>query len=123
MTGMEEATPRLLKPNFSIRIQYKGEEQTIELSLPEPIIFRLAQEADLRHLRVEEFVCKLIIKTLKKNLLKLVLDPQSPVDSGLSPPSSKHVWPQARLGVGASPKRTESRLPWPGKYKGPGSSF
>jgi hypothetical protein len=117
MTGMEKATPRLLKPNFSIRIQYKGEEQTTKLSLPEPIIFRLTQEADLRHVRVEEFVCELIIKTLKKNLLKLVLDPQRPVESRLVACFLQTGLASARLGVDAGPERTESRLPLPRKVQ------
>jgi hypothetical protein len=48
---------------FTIRIRYKGEEQTTELPLA--LIDRLALEADLQHVRIDELVSKLIIKTMK----------------------------------------------------------
>jgi hypothetical protein len=38
------------------------------------VIDRLALEADLHHVRIDELVSKLIIKTMKKGLLQLVLD-------------------------------------------------
>jgi hypothetical protein len=59
---------------FTIRIRYKGEERTTELPLTKAVIDRLALEADLHHLRIDELVSKLIIKTMKKGLLQLVLD-------------------------------------------------
>jgi hypothetical protein len=59
---------------FAIRIRYKGEERTTELQLTKPLIERLALEADLHHVRIDELVSKLIIKTMKKGLLQLVLD-------------------------------------------------
>jgi hypothetical protein len=59
---------------FTIRIRYKGEERTTELPLTKAVIDRLALEADLHHVRIDELVSKLIIKTMKKGLLQLVLD-------------------------------------------------
>src|SRR5512139_2316539 len=73
-TEVAEAKDTIL----SIRIQYKGEEETIEFT--GAIIYRLALEAEFRHLSIDELVRKSIITTMKKGLLQLVLGPQKRAD-------------------------------------------
>jgi hypothetical protein len=65
-------------PILSIRIQYKGEEETVEFT--GAIIHRLVLEAEFRHLRIDELVRKLIITTMNKGLLQLVLGSQKRAD-------------------------------------------
>ena len=73
-TEVAEAKDTIL----SIRIRYKGEEETIEFT--GAIIHRLELEAEFRHLRIDELVRKLIITTMKKGLLQLVLGSQKRAD-------------------------------------------
>lgn len=73
-TEVPEAKDTIL----SIRIRYKGEEETVEFT--GAIIHRLELEAEFRHLRIDELVRKLIITTMKKGLLQLVLGPQKRAD-------------------------------------------
>jgi hypothetical protein len=44
-----------------------------ELPLTKAVIGRLALEADLHHVKIDELVSKLVINTMKKGLLQLVL--------------------------------------------------
>ncbi|HSB59217.1 MAG TPA: hypothetical protein VLD66_06400, partial [Methyloceanibacter sp.] len=68
--------PDAFEANFSIRIQYRGEERTTELPFTKHMISRLALEAELREMRICELVSKLLMKTMKNDLLQRLLDPQ-----------------------------------------------
>jgi hypothetical protein len=61
-------------PAFSIRMQYKGENRTIELPLSPDMIGRLAIEAEFRNMRIGELVAQLILGIAENDLVKLVLD-------------------------------------------------
>jgi hypothetical protein len=58
---------------FTITIRYKGEEHVTDLPLTKDVIDRLALEADLHHVKIDD-VSELIINTMKKGLLQLMLD-------------------------------------------------
>jgi hypothetical protein len=61
-------------PEFSIRMQYKGENRTNELPLSPDMVGRLAIEADFRNMRIGELVAQLILGVAKNDLFTLVLD-------------------------------------------------
>jgi hypothetical protein len=65
-----------IEANFSIKIQYKGEERTTELPFTKSMISRLALEAEFRDMRICELVSELLMKTMKNDLLQGLLDPQ-----------------------------------------------
>jgi hypothetical protein len=83
LAGQATTQPRTLaeavdavEANFSIRIQYKGEERTTELPFTKSMIARLALEAELRDIRICELVSELLMKTMKNDRLQGLLDPQ-----------------------------------------------
>jgi len=64
--------------NFAIRMQYKGEERTIELPLTQDMIGQLAFEAELRNMRIGELIGELTVAILKKDLFQTVLQREEP---------------------------------------------
>ena len=57
---------------FAIRMQYRGEERTTELSLTQDMIGQLAFEAAFRNVGIGEFIGELIVTVVKQDLLQLV---------------------------------------------------
>jgi len=64
--------------NFAIRMQYKGEERTIELPLTQDMIGQLAFEAELRNMRIGELIGELTVAIVKKDLFQTVLQREEP---------------------------------------------
>jgi hypothetical protein len=60
--------------NIAIRIQHNGMERTIELPLTLDEVARLAWEAEVRDMRIGQFIGKLIATMVTKDLFRLVLD-------------------------------------------------
>jgi len=60
--------------HFAVVIEYKDQEQTTELRLPQDIIATLALEAEFRDMRIGELIGALIAGTMEKDLLQLILD-------------------------------------------------
>jgi hypothetical protein len=60
--------------HFAVVIEYKDQEQTTELRLPQDIIATLALEAEFRDMRIGELIGALIAATMEKDLLQLILD-------------------------------------------------
>ena len=60
--------------NLALTMRYKGEERTTELALTQLAIGQLALEAELRDMRIGEFVSELVTATIQKNLFQRVLD-------------------------------------------------
>jgi hypothetical protein len=57
---------------FAIRMQYKGQERSIDLPFDKEMIAQLAIEAEILGMRIGEFVATLIRAILKKDLLHLI---------------------------------------------------
>jgi hypothetical protein len=53
---------------------YKGEGRTTKLGLTPLAIGQLALEAELRDIRIGEFVSELVTETIQKSLFQRVLD-------------------------------------------------
>src|SRR5262249_20178635 len=64
--------------SFAIRMRYKGEEQTTELTRTHDIIRELAFEAELRNMRIGELIGELMVAMLKKDLFQTVLQREEP---------------------------------------------
>jgi hypothetical protein len=64
-------------PEFSLRMQYRGENRTNELPLSPDMVGRLAIEAEFRNMRIGELVAQLIVGIAKKDLFTLALDRRS----------------------------------------------
>ena len=64
--------------SFAIRIQYRGEERTIQLPLTQNMVRQLAFEAEFRNMRIGEFIGELIVAMLKKDLFQAVLEHNKP---------------------------------------------
>ena len=60
--------------NFSLRMQYRGEERTTEIPLTPDMMRQLAIEAWLRDMRIGEVVSELIVAVFKRDLVHSVLD-------------------------------------------------
>ena len=60
--------------HFAVVIEYKDQEQTTELRLPQDIIATLALEAEFRDMSIIELIGALIAATMEKGLLQLILD-------------------------------------------------
>ena len=77
-----ETTPLLHKggshevcsAHFAVVIEYKDQQQTTELPLPQGIIPTLAFEAEFRDMCIGELIGALIAATMEKDLLQLILD-------------------------------------------------
>jgi hypothetical protein len=59
---------------FTFRMDYKGQEQSTDLSLDEEMIGQLAIEAEIRGMRIGELVAALILESVKKDLFPLISD-------------------------------------------------
>jgi Helix-turn-helix domain of resolvase len=59
---------------FAFRMEYKGQEQSTDLSLDEEMICQLAIEAEFRGMRIGELLAALIPEIVKKNLFQLIGD-------------------------------------------------
>jgi Helix-turn-helix domain of resolvase len=57
---------------FAFRMQYKGQEQSTNLSLDEEMIGQLAMEAEIRGMRIGELLAALIPEIVKKDLFQLL---------------------------------------------------
>jgi hypothetical protein len=68
--------------HFAVVIEYKDQEQTTELPLPQAIIATLAFEAEFRDMRIDELIGALIAETMQKGLLQLILDTEKGVADG-----------------------------------------
>jgi len=66
--------------HFAIRMQYKGDERTIELPLTPDMITQLAFEAELRDMRIGELIGQLMVAMLKKDLFQAVLEQKKPAN-------------------------------------------
>jgi hypothetical protein len=80
--GGVETTPLALQggshevrsAHFAVVIEYKGEEQSTELPLPQDIIATLAFEAEFQEMGIGELIGALIAATMEKDLLQRILD-------------------------------------------------
>ena len=57
---------------FAIRMQYKGQERSIDLPLDKEMIIQLAIEAEIRGMRIGELVAALTRAIVKKDLFHLI---------------------------------------------------
>jgi hypothetical protein len=69
---------------FAIRMQYKGQERSTGLPLDDEMIGQLAIEAEIRGMRIGEFVAALILAIMKKDLFHLKLEPEQTHARGVS---------------------------------------
>ena len=60
--------------NFSLRMQYRGEERTTEIPLTHDMMRQLAIEAWLRDMKMGEVANELILAVFKRDLFHSVLD-------------------------------------------------
>jgi hypothetical protein len=63
------------RPQFGLRMQYKGEDKTIDLSFSPEMIGRLAIEAEFRNVRVGELITHLIQAVIERDQFQAVLKP------------------------------------------------
>ena len=61
-------------PVFALRMEYKGQEQSTDLSLDEEMIGQLAIEAEIRGMRIGELLATLIRESIKKDFFQLISD-------------------------------------------------
>ena len=71
----ERATVEAATAKFAVKMQYKGDARTTDLPFTPDMIRRLAFEAQLRDMRIGDFLGKLFIATMKKDLFQRVLEP------------------------------------------------
>ena len=64
--------------SFSLRMQYRGEERTIEIPFTHDMMRELTIEAWLRDMKIGEIVNELIIAAFKRDFLHPVLDRTKP---------------------------------------------
>jgi hypothetical protein len=55
-------------------MEYKGQEQSTDLSLDEEMIGQLAIEAEIRGMRIGELLATLIRESIKKDFFQLISD-------------------------------------------------
>jgi hypothetical protein len=60
---------------FAIKMRYKGEERTTDLPFTQDMIRQLAFEAQLRDMRIGDFLGGLFMATMAKDLFQRVLEP------------------------------------------------
>jgi hypothetical protein len=60
---------------FALKMQYKGKERTTDLPFSQDMITQLAFEAQLRNMRICDFLGELFRTTIKKDLFQRVLEP------------------------------------------------
>jgi hypothetical protein len=70
---------------FALRMQYRGEERTTELSLTQDLTGQLAFEAAFRNVSIGELIGDLIVAVLRKDILQTLLERKEP-DQGRLPP-------------------------------------
>ena len=63
---------------FALRMEYKGQEQSTDLSLDEEMLGQLAIEAEIRGMRIGELLAALIPEIVKKDLFQLISDDACP---------------------------------------------
>ena len=71
---LQRGSHEVCSAHFAVVIEYKDQEQTTELHLPQDIIATLAVEAEFRDMRIGEVIGTLIAATMEKDLLQLILD-------------------------------------------------
>jgi hypothetical protein len=71
----EHARADATAAKFAVAMQYKGEERTTDLPFTQDMIRQLAFEAQLRNMRIGDFLGELFITTMKKDLFQRVLEP------------------------------------------------
>src|SRR5262245_6538951 len=59
---------------FTLRMEYKGQQQSTDLCLDEAMIGQLAIEAEVREMRIGELLAALILESVKKDLFPLISD-------------------------------------------------
>ena len=72
--ALQGGSHEVCSAHFAVVIEYKDQEQTTELRLPQDIIATLALEAEFRDMRIGELIGALIAATMEKDLLQLILD-------------------------------------------------
>jgi hypothetical protein len=72
----QSKVPDAIMANFSIKIQYNGEERTTEFPLTTSMIRRLALEAEFRDMRICDLISELLMAAMKNDLPRPLLDPQ-----------------------------------------------
>src|SRR5215510_427461 len=81
--ALQGGSHEVCSAHFAVVIEYKDQEQTTELRLPQDIIATLALEAEFRDMRIGELIGALIAATMEKDLLQLILD----TEKGTNPPT------------------------------------
>ena len=71
---LQRGSYEVCSAHFAVVIEYKDQQQTTELRLPQDIIATLAFEAEFRDMRIGELIGTLIAATMEKDLLQLILD-------------------------------------------------
>ena len=80
---------------FAIRMEYKGQERSIDLPFDEEMIGQLAVEAEIRDMRIGELVGALIRAIVEGDLFQLVRDDTYPRQQGPQAPPSGPESPPA----------------------------
>jgi hypothetical protein len=73
-TAIFDKTSIPASPKLGVRMQYKDNDQTIELPLNLEIVGRLFLEAEFRNMRIGGLLARLILGIAEKDLFQLVLD-------------------------------------------------
>jgi hypothetical protein len=88
---------------FAVKMRYKGEERTTDLPFTQDMIRQLAFEAQLRDMRIGDFLGELFMATMTKDLFQRVLEPNqnhaskqaqttSPTAKGSVPTAAPRKW-------------------------------
>ena len=71
--------------SLAIRMQYRGEDRSIEVPLTQDLIGRLAFEAAFRNVQICELIGELIVAVLKEDLLQTVLERKEAEQGKMAP--------------------------------------
>lgn len=71
----EHARADATAAKFAVAMQYKGEERTTDLPFTQDMIRQLSFEAQLRDMRIGDFLGELFMATMTKDLFQRVLEP------------------------------------------------
>ena len=72
--GPISETDRCASMILTMKMHYKGKEKTHELPLTSDTIGRIALEAEFRGLATAEFVARLIVAAIEKDMADTILD-------------------------------------------------
>lgn len=74
-THQEHTKAEPVAAKFAVKMRYKGEERTTDLPFTQDMIRQLSFEAQLRDMRIGDFLGELFMATMTKDLFQRVLEP------------------------------------------------